>query len=298
MRLRASQHPVRRATSASSSWLFEGGESEIALRPPARAPELASTSTHGGVCMTLLDVTMAPPRAAWRPETRRRHDRDEDQLHAALGAARCIAQAARCMHRTATMAFTEATIYDERRQRACAHATGTFKYVKRRLPTGARERQRHAPAVDRLIPFSRRQTMPTNKQIHLDYRPDGEAAASNFQLVDRRDPGARGRPGAGAPPLPEPRPVHARPHERREELRAAAAAGPGDAGRHGRRGGREQAPQVRSRATRSSASAAGRNTAWSTPRSPARCARSTPRTCRCRTTSARSACRASRPGTG
>ena len=38
------------------------------------------------------------------------------------------------MHRTATMAFTEATIYDSE-GRACAHATGTFKYVKR-LPTG------------------------------------------------------------------------------------------------------------------------------------------------------------------
>jgi len=41
----------------------------------------------------------------------------------------------RLMHRTATLAFTEGTIYDEQ-GRACAHATGTFKYVKRRLPTG------------------------------------------------------------------------------------------------------------------------------------------------------------------
>ncbi len=40
------------------------------------------------------------------------------------------------MHRTATMAFTEATIFDEQ-GRACAHATGTFKYV-RRLPVGPR----------------------------------------------------------------------------------------------------------------------------------------------------------------
>jgi hypothetical protein len=32
------------------------------------------------------------------------------------------------------MAFTEATIYDSQ-GKACAHATGTFKYVKR-LPTG------------------------------------------------------------------------------------------------------------------------------------------------------------------
>jgi len=40
----------------------------------------------------------------------------------------------RLMHRTATMAFTEATIFDAE-GRACAHATGTFKYV-RRLATG------------------------------------------------------------------------------------------------------------------------------------------------------------------
>jgi uncharacterized protein (TIGR00369 family) len=34
------------------------------------------------------------------------------------------------IHRTATMAFTEASIYDEA-GRVCASSTGTFKYVKR-----------------------------------------------------------------------------------------------------------------------------------------------------------------------
>ena len=29
--------------------------------------------------------------------------------------------------------------------------------------------------------------MTTNKQIHLDIRPQGEADADNFQLVERRD---------------------------------------------------------------------------------------------------------------
>ena len=41
------------------------------------------------------------------------------------------------MHSTATMAFTEGTAYDED-GKACAHATGTFKYVKR-LAVGPRE---------------------------------------------------------------------------------------------------------------------------------------------------------------
>ena len=30
--------------------------------------------------------------------------------------------------------------------------------------------------------------MPTNKQIHLDNRPDGEATASNFKLVTSETP--------------------------------------------------------------------------------------------------------------
>jgi len=46
------------------------------------------------------------------------------------------------MHRTATMAFTEGTIYDAQ-GRACSHSTGTFKYVKRLpvSPTSANAQQ-------------------------------------------------------------------------------------------------------------------------------------------------------------
>jgi acyl-coenzyme A thioesterase PaaI-like protein len=40
----------------------------------------------------------------------------------------------RLIHRTATLAFTEATLFDAQ-GRACTHSTGTFKYVKR-LVTG------------------------------------------------------------------------------------------------------------------------------------------------------------------
>ena len=38
----------------------------------------------------------------------------------------------RLLHRTKTMAFTEASLFDEQ-GRLCAHATGTFKYVRRTL---------------------------------------------------------------------------------------------------------------------------------------------------------------------
>jgi uncharacterized protein (TIGR00369 family) len=43
----------------------------------------------------------------------------------------------RLMHRSVTMAFTEATVFDEA-GKPCAHATGTFKYV-RALATGGRQ---------------------------------------------------------------------------------------------------------------------------------------------------------------
>jgi acyl-coenzyme A thioesterase PaaI-like protein len=39
----------------------------------------------------------------------------------------------RLMHRTLSMAFAEGTIHDAE-GRACAHATGTFKYVRRPAP--------------------------------------------------------------------------------------------------------------------------------------------------------------------
>jgi hypothetical protein len=41
------------------------------------------------------------------------------------------------LHRSATMAFTEGHVYGADGQ-LCAHATGTFKYVKR-LPAAGRE---------------------------------------------------------------------------------------------------------------------------------------------------------------
>jgi uncharacterized protein (TIGR00369 family) len=110
---------------------FEGGDSQIDFEP--RAEHLNSFNVvHGGVCMTLLDVSMA---AAARSV-------DQDMGVVTIEMKTSFMQAARgklvgkgnLMHRTATMAFTQATIYDAE-GKPCAHATGTFKYVKR-LPTG------------------------------------------------------------------------------------------------------------------------------------------------------------------
>jgi len=111
--------------------LFEGGYSEIHYEPK---PEHLNSFdvTHGGACMTLLDVTMAVAARSVNKEMGAvTIEMKTSFMQPARGK---LSGKGRLMHRTATMAFTEATIYDSE-GRPCAHATGTFKYV-RRLPTG------------------------------------------------------------------------------------------------------------------------------------------------------------------
>jgi uncharacterized protein (TIGR00369 family) len=113
--------------------VFGGGESEIKFQPQ---PEYLNSFSvaHGGIVMTLLDVAMA--MAA-------RSDLDgpgvvtiemkTSFMRPSLGP---LTARGHVMHRTATLAFTQGTVYDEH-GKVCAHATGTFKYVKR-LATGRR----------------------------------------------------------------------------------------------------------------------------------------------------------------
>lgn len=111
--------------------LFEGGQSQINYLP---LPEHLNSFgvTHGGAIMTLMDVTMATAaRSVQQDMGVVTIEMKTSFMQPARGR---LAGKGRLMHRTATMAFTEATIFDEE-GRACAHATGTFKYV-RRLPTG------------------------------------------------------------------------------------------------------------------------------------------------------------------
>ena len=111
--------------------LFEGGHSELQYTP--KAEHLNSFQvTHGGAVMTLLDVTMAT--AARSVDIEQGVVTIEMKTSFMQPCRGTLTGKGRLMHRTATMAFTEGTIYDEQ-GRACAHATGTFKYVKR-LPTG------------------------------------------------------------------------------------------------------------------------------------------------------------------
>lgn len=115
---------------------FEGGQSEILFAP--KPEHLNSFSvTHGGALMTLMDVSMATAARSQVPEMGVvTIEMKTSFMQPAMPGPGPLVAKGTLMHRTATMAFTQSTIYDGQ-GKACAHATGTFKFVKR-LPTGAR----------------------------------------------------------------------------------------------------------------------------------------------------------------
>ena len=113
--------------------VFADGQSELRFTPQ---PEHLNSYrvAHGGVVMTLLDVTMAmAARAAPGRTGVVTVEMKTSFMRPSLGP---LVARGRLMHHTATLAFTEATVFDEAGQ-ACAHATGTFKYI-RRLPVGSK----------------------------------------------------------------------------------------------------------------------------------------------------------------
>ncbi len=119
---------------------FENGESELHY---TAAPEHLNSFfvTHGGACMTLMDVTMAAAARSVQPDMGVvTIEMKTSFMQPARGP---LAGRGRLLHRTATMAFTEAKIYDAA-GRLCSHSTGTFKYVKR-LPVGGSEVQSMQP---------------------------------------------------------------------------------------------------------------------------------------------------------
>jgi uncharacterized protein (TIGR00369 family) len=112
--------------------VFEGGRSEIRYAP--QAEHLNSFNvTHGGAQMTLLDVTMASAARSETPDLGVvTIEMKTSFMQPAVGP---LTAKGELMHRTATMAFTQATVYDAN-GKACAHATGTFKYMKRLATSG------------------------------------------------------------------------------------------------------------------------------------------------------------------
>ncbi|SFC61455.1 uncharacterized domain 1-containing protein [Polaromonas sp. OV174] len=118
---------------------FDGGESTLGYSP---SPEHLNSFlvTHGGAIMTLLDVTMATSaRSVQKDMGVVTIEMKTSFMRPAPGDGSKLTGKGRLIHRTATLAFTEATLYDAQGQ-ACAHATGTFKYVKR-LPVGPKSAQ-------------------------------------------------------------------------------------------------------------------------------------------------------------
>jgi uncharacterized protein (TIGR00369 family) len=122
---------------------WQAGEAEIAVE---LRDELCNSWSvaHGGVTMTLLDVVMAH---AARGSNERPVASTPGVVTVEMktsfmrpGLGRLVAKG-RLLHRTASMAFCEASVFDAEGLRV-AHATGTFKYLKG-LPIGSRTIQRN-----------------------------------------------------------------------------------------------------------------------------------------------------------
>jgi uncharacterized protein (TIGR00369 family) len=130
-------------------WAFDAGQAE--LRVDLRQAHLNSWEVaHGGVLMTMLDVAMA---MAARSLHRGSPDGGPgvatlEMLSSFMRPAEgSLVTHASVLERTTTLAFTEGRVLDAQ-GRLCAHATGTFKFL-RGLPTGGRQSkvlQRNTPA--------------------------------------------------------------------------------------------------------------------------------------------------------
>jgi uncharacterized protein (TIGR00369 family) len=122
---------------------FEGGEATITFDPKPEHDNSFNV-VHGGASMTLLDVVMAHAARSVEPTMGAvTIEMKTSFMRAAKGPLTARGQ---LLHRTATMAFTEGSIFDASGKR-CAHATGTFKYVPR-LPVGKSSHALNPPQSD------------------------------------------------------------------------------------------------------------------------------------------------------
>ena len=112
---------------------MEGGESE--LHYEAKPEHFNSFDvTHGGASMTLLDVAMATAARSETPDMGVvTIEMKTSFMQPARGPLRGVGQ---LLHRTKAMAFTEGRILDAE-GRVCAHATGTFEYMRREAASSA-----------------------------------------------------------------------------------------------------------------------------------------------------------------
>ena len=122
---------------------MQGGEAELGLQ--LRADQHNSMHmAHGGVTMTLLDVTMAHaarsadvPAAAPAGSTGRAVITVEMKTTFMRPAEGRLTARGRVLSRTPTLAFCEASLFDAAGP-LLAHATGSFKYLTRAATDGRR----------------------------------------------------------------------------------------------------------------------------------------------------------------
>jgi uncharacterized protein (TIGR00369 family) len=117
---------------------FDGGQSEVQL--DVTSAHLNSWAVaHGGVLMTLLDCAMAhAARSVHAAEPGHGPGVVTVEMKTSFmrpAEGRLLARGT-LLHRSTTMAFCEGSVFD-RENRLCAHATGTFKYL-RKLPAADR----------------------------------------------------------------------------------------------------------------------------------------------------------------
>lgn len=123
---------------------FDDGQSEIRYTPDAEHMNSFNV-THGGAIMTLLDVSMA---TAARSVDKALGVVTVEMKTSFMQPARGnLTAKGRLMHRSKSMAFTESTLFDEAGN-ACAHATGTFKYVNKAPDTHHTQQGLHEISTD------------------------------------------------------------------------------------------------------------------------------------------------------
>jgi uncharacterized protein (TIGR00369 family) len=123
---------------------FDDGQSEIRYTPEAEHMNSFNV-THGGAIMTLLDVSMAT--AARSIDKALGVVTIEMKTSFMQPARGNLTAKGRLMHRSKSMAFTESTLFDEAGN-ACAHATGTFKYVNKAPDTHHTQQGLHEISTD------------------------------------------------------------------------------------------------------------------------------------------------------
>ena len=123
---------------------FDDGQSEIRYTPEAEHMNSFNV-THGGAIMTLLDVSMA---TAARSVDKALGVVTVEMKTSFMQPARGnLTAKGHLMHRSKSMAFTESTLFDEAGN-ACAHATGTFKYVNKAPDTHHTQQGLHEISTD------------------------------------------------------------------------------------------------------------------------------------------------------